>query len=140
MMSTKAESRYKRNASNNAGGNPTRNFSLRHKTFSALNYAQDFGPTGKESLKRLKRIRPRIRNSQATDSRKVELSLVSSFIPSSELSTMSFPSVQTVTKNDEFVKRDWIENFRPVWQRTIRSELTQDKASRDYMSCYLLSF
>ena len=63
MMSTKAESRYKRNASNNAGGNPTRNFSLQHKTFSALNYAQDFGPTGKESLKRLKRIRPRIRNS-----------------------------------------------------------------------------
>ena len=55
-------SRYKRNASNNAGGNPTRSFSLQHKTFSTLNYAQDFGPTGKESLKRLKRIRPRIRN------------------------------------------------------------------------------
>ena len=28
--------------SDNAGGKPTRGFSLRHKTFSALNYAQDF--------------------------------------------------------------------------------------------------
>ena len=43
-------------------------------------------------------------------------------------------------KKDEFVKRDWIENFRPVWQRTIGKELTQDKASRDYIChaiCYL---
>ena len=38
--------------SDNAGGKPTRNFSLQHKTFSALNYAQDFGTTVKESLKR----------------------------------------------------------------------------------------
>ena len=28
--------------SDNAGGKPTRGFSLQHKTFSALNYAQDF--------------------------------------------------------------------------------------------------
>ena len=40
-----------RNTSDNAGGNPTRSFSLQHKTFSTLNYAQDFGPAGKESLK-----------------------------------------------------------------------------------------
>ena len=36
----------------NAGGKPTRDSSLQHKTFSALNYAQDFGTTVKESLKR----------------------------------------------------------------------------------------
>ena len=38
--------------SNNSGGQPTRGFSLQHNTFSALDYAQDFGTTVKESLKR----------------------------------------------------------------------------------------
>ena len=38
--------------SDNAGRKPTCGFSLQHKTFSALNYAQDFGTTVKESLKR----------------------------------------------------------------------------------------
>ena len=33
-------------------GTKTRGFSLQHKTFSALNYAEDFGTTAKESLKR----------------------------------------------------------------------------------------
>ena len=44
-MSTKS-------VSSNAGGKPARGFSLQHKTFSALNYAQDFGTTVKQSLKR----------------------------------------------------------------------------------------
>ena len=38
--------------SDNRGGKATRGFSLQHKTFSALNYAQDFGTTVMESLKR----------------------------------------------------------------------------------------
>ena len=32
-------------SSDNAGGKPTRGFSLQHKTFSALNYTQDFETT-----------------------------------------------------------------------------------------------
>ena len=40
--------------SDNAGGNPTGGFSLQHKTIRAFNYAQDFGTTAKESLKRTK--------------------------------------------------------------------------------------
>ena len=39
--------------SDNAGGKPTRGCSLQHKTFSALNYAQDLRTTVKESLKRM---------------------------------------------------------------------------------------
>ena len=35
-----------------AGGQPSCSFSLQHNTFSALNYAQDFGTTVKKSLKR----------------------------------------------------------------------------------------
>ena len=37
-------------ASDNTGGKPTYGFSLQRDTFSALNYAQDFGTTVKESL------------------------------------------------------------------------------------------
>ena len=42
----------KKKISDNAGGKPTCGFSLQHKTFSALSYAQDFGTTVKDSLKR----------------------------------------------------------------------------------------
>ena len=38
--------------SDNVGGKPTCGFSLQHNTFSALNHAQDFGTTVKESFKR----------------------------------------------------------------------------------------
>ena len=61
------------------------------------------------------------------------------FMPLLALSTMSLPSVQTMTKEDEFgMGADWIGNFRPVWQPPTRSKSTQDKAgslppaSRDY--------
>ena len=37
--------------SDNVGEKPTYRFSLQHNTFTALNYAQDFGTTVKESLK-----------------------------------------------------------------------------------------
>ena len=42
----------KKKPSDNASGKPTCGFSLQHNAFSALNYAQDFGTTIKESLKR----------------------------------------------------------------------------------------
>ena len=35
---------------------------------------------------------------------------------------------QCSDKGDEVVMRDWIDNFPPVWQRTIRSKSTQDRA------------
>ena len=46
--------RGKKKPSDNASGKPTCGFALQHNTFSALNYAQDFGTTVKESLKRTK--------------------------------------------------------------------------------------
>ena len=58
---------------------------------------------------------------------------------------MSLQSVQTMTKEDEIGMRvDWIENFRPVCEQTIRSESTQDKAgslppaSRDYLMLFAI--
>ena len=93
--------------SDNTDEKPKRGFSLQHKTFSALNYAQDFGTTMKESLKRTT-------NSKGFTQEKSNCPLSNTFMPLSALSTMSLPSVQTVPKEVEVVMRDWIENFRPV--------------------------
>ena len=67
--------------SDNAGGKPRRDFSLQHKTFSALNYTQDFGTTVKESLKRT-------RNSKwvTLTSRIVQCQMLSCFCRQSQLS------------------------------------------------------
>ena len=73
--------------SDNAGGKHTRGFSLQHKTFSALNYAQDFGTTVKQSLKRTT-------SSKWATLTKSECQVMLL----SALSTMSLPSVQTVIK------------------------------------------
>ena len=75
---------------------------IQHKTFSALNYAQDFRNRMNESLKRTTNSKSRI----------VPCQILSSL---SALSTMSLPSVQTMTKEDEVgIGVDRIENFRPV--------------------------
>ena len=100
--------RGKKKTCDNAGGKPTRDFSLQHKTFSALNYAQDFGTTVKESL-------TRTRNSNwatLTKSRIVQYQILSRVFQQSQL---ALPSVQTVTREDEVgMGVDRIENFRPV--------------------------
>ena len=49
-MSTKSVQSVQK-TSDNAGGKHSRGFAPQHKTFGALNYAQDFGTTVKESLK-----------------------------------------------------------------------------------------
>ena len=49
-------------------------------------------------------------------------------MPLSAVSTMALPAVQTMAKEDEVVMKDWMENFRPDRQLTIRSETTKDKA------------
>ena len=45
-------------------------------------------------------------------------------MPLSAVSTMALPAVQTMAKEDEVVMKDWMENFRPVRQRTVRNETT----------------
>ena len=74
----------------------------------------------KESLKRTT-------NSKGYTQEKSNCPVSNTFMPLSALSTMSLPSVQTVPKEVEVVMSDWTENFRPVCQRSIRTESTQDK-------------
>ena len=46
---------------------------------------------------------------------KSNCSMSNTFMPLLALSTMSLPSVQTMTKEDAVgMGADWIENFRPV--------------------------
>ena len=79
-------------------------------------------------------------------SRKVELSHVKYF--HAFVSSPNYVSpigANNMTKEDEVgIGVDWIENFQPVWQRTIRgaSKIKRDLYHQHHgtMSCYLLSF
>ena len=97
---------------------------FKRETFSALNYTQDFGAMVKESLKRITKWAAKYCTHERSYYPMPDTSM-----PLSALSTMSLPPVaQSVTKEDEVVMRDWLKNFRPVRQRTVRSETTKDEA------------
>ena len=72
-MSTKTVSRYKNHLTMQVENLLAVSHFIQHKTFSALNYAEDFGNTVKESLKRT-------RNSKRTNTLMV-LSAVSTVSP-----------------------------------------------------------
>ena len=76
-------------------------FSVQHKTFSALNYAQDFGTTVEQSLKR------------TTSSKWATLTkspiVPCHVMPLSTLSTMSLPSVKTVIKFTNWIPKIMIQ-------------------------------
>ena len=78
---------------------------FKHETFSALNYSQDFGTIVKESLKRITKWATKY---FAHDSSYYPVPGTS--MPLSTLSTMALPAVQRVTKEDEAVMKEWMEN------------------------------
>ena len=96
---------------------------FKHETFSALSYSQDFGTIVKESLKRITKWAAKYFTHD-----KSYYPVPDTSMPLSALSTMALPAVQRVTKEDEAVMKEWMENYRPVRQRTVRSETTKDKA------------
>ena len=135
-MSTKSVSRYKKLLTTQVEKVLGVSHLIQHKTFSALSYAQDFGNRVEGSLKR---------TTSSTFTEKSNCPMSNTFMPLLALSTMSLPLVQTMTKENEIgMGVDWIENFPPVCQQTIRSESTQDKAgslppaSRDYVMLFAI--
>ena len=96
---------------------------FKNDTFSLLTYAMDFGFIVKESLKR------------ATKWSAKYFTHPSSYYPVpnckmrfAEVNYMTpLPSVE-MPKESQQLMRDWVEPFRPVRQRTVRSETTKDKA------------
>ena len=104
-VSTKSVSRYKKLMTTQVENlNAVSHFNTKH---CALNYAQDFETTMKESLKRTT-------NSKGYTQEKSNCPVSNTFMPLSALSTMSLLSVQKVLKEVEVVMRHWIGNFRPV--------------------------
>ena len=93
---------------------------FKHETFSALNCSQDFGTIVKESLKRITMWAAKY----FTHDRSY-YPVPNTSMPLSALSTMALPAVQRVTKA---VMKEWMENYRPIRQRTVRSKTTKDKA------------
>ena len=109
-------------------------------SISALCYAQVFGTTVKESLKRTTKSR----GTSFSKSRIAPcLKILSCLCQHSQLYVS--PICANSDKWREVVMRDWIANFQPVWQQTI--EAIQLKIKRDlYQSitglcnavCYLI--
>ena len=92
--------------SDNAGGQPTWGFSLQHKTFSALNYAQDFGTTEKESLKRTTSTKW----VTLTKSRIVPCQILSCLCQHSQL-CLDLPLVQTVIEFTDWIPKIMVQFF-----------------------------
>ena len=96
---------------------------FKHEKFDALQYATDFGTISKESLKRITKWGAKY------------FTHPSSYYPVPQTG-MSFKDVRFMTplppdelfKGEEQTMKDWLEKYRPVRQRTARSETTKDKA------------
>ena len=96
---------------------------FKHETFDALQHATGFGTISKESLKRITKWGVKY------------FTHPSSYFPVPQTG-MSFKDVRFMTplppdklsKGKEQTMKDWLENYRPVRQRTVRTETTKDKA------------
>jgi len=96
---------------------------FKSETFSMLQYAMDFGTITKESLKR------------ATKWSAKYFTHPSSYYPI-PMTGMPFTAVKCMSPlpaahssiQQEDAMKEWMDNFRPVRQRTVRSETTKDKA------------
>ena len=96
---------------------------LKHETFTVLTYAQDFGTVCKESLKCTTRWAEKYYTHD-----KSYYPVPQSAMPLSAIATMTpLPSVD-ITPGMEGQIKEWLESYRPVYQRTVRSETTKDKA------------
>ena len=92
--------------SDNAGGQPTWGFSLQQKTFSALNYAQDFGTTVKKSLKRATSTKW----ATLTKSRIVPCQILPCLCQDSQL-RLDLPLVQTVIEFTNCIPKLMVQFF-----------------------------
>ena len=97
-MSTKPVSRYKKLLTTQLENLRAVSHFTQHKTFSALNYAQDFGKQSEGVAEKNYEFEvgytPEKSNCPTTPTSNTFMSLLA-------LSTMSLPSVQTMTKEDE---------------------------------------
>ena len=94
---------------------------FKHEKSTVITYAQDFGTICKESLKRTSRLAAKYYTHD-----KSYYPFPQSTMPLSALATMtSFPSEHIIPGVKGQIK-EWVESYRPVYQRTVGSETTKD--------------
>ena len=96
---------------------------FKHETFTVLQYAQDFGTVVKESIKCTSRWVAKY----YTDDRSY-YPVPQSAMPLSAVATMAPLPSEGITPGMEEQMKEWLESYRPVRQRTVRSETTKDNA------------
>ena len=96
---------------------------FKHETFTVLQYAQDFGTIVKESIKRTSRWAAKYYTHD-----KSYYPVPQSAVPLSAVATMAPLPSEGITPGMEEQIKEWLESYRPVRQRTVKSETTKDKA------------
>ena len=98
---------------------------MQHVTFSYLDYARDFGSISKESAKR------------STKWAAKYYTYRDSYYPIAESNTLKLEDIdfmkhketsEVLSKDQERQMYEYVEEFRPLRQRTVRDETTKDKA------------
>ncbi|CAC5360409.1 unnamed protein product [Mytilus coruscus] len=97
---------------------------LRHQTFSMLEYARDFSTIIRESLKRVS-----VWSVKYFTHPNSYYPVPNSNMPLSDVFDIKFDlEIKKVSKTDVVAMKSWIENYRPIRQRSVRDETTKDKA------------
>ena len=95
---------------------------FKHETFTVLQYAHDFGTIVKESIKRTSRWAAKYYIHDRS-----YYPVPQSAVPLSAVATMAPLPSEGITPGMEEQIKEWLESYRPVRQRTVRSETTKDK-------------
>ena len=97
---------------------------LKNETFTALQYAQDFGTISKESLKRTTKW-----GAKYFTHEKSYYPVLKSSMELEDVNVMKPPPVVSIDPQIETAMKELVDRYRPVRQRTVRSETTKDKAA-----------
>lgn len=104
---------------------------FKHETFTQLQYAQDFGTITKESLKRTTKW-----GAKYFTHEKSYYPVPNTSMKFENVKVMDLPPSHTVKKDTISEMKEVVERFRPLRQRTVRSETTKDKAGALPPECY----
>ena len=96
---------------------------FKNETFAALQYARDFGTIAKESLKRTTKW-----SAKYFTHDKSFYPVPTSSVELADVEVMKPPTAARIDPSIEVAMKELVDKYRPVRQRTVRSETTRDKA------------
>ena len=98
-------------------------YHFKNETFTALQYAKDFGRISKESLKRTTKW-----GAKYFTHEKSYCPVPISSLELEDLMVVKPPPVVSIDPQIETATKELVDRHRPVWQRTVRSGITKEKA------------